>query len=92
MAHRALSSDARATPAADLVSARLTQTFGMDEQKKSKRGFASMNPERQREIASRGGKSVPSEKHSFSQSPELAAKAGRKGSAATQTQSKIPKS
>lgn len=46
---------------------------------KSKRGFASMSPERQREIASRGGKSVPADKRSFSQSVELAAKAGQKG-------------
>jgi general stress protein YciG len=28
----------------------------------SKRGFASMSPEKQREIASNGGKSVPSDK------------------------------
>ena len=45
----------------------------------SKRGFASMSPEKQREIASRGGKSVPSEKRSFSQNRALAYKAGRKG-------------
>ncbi len=31
----------------------------------AKRGFASMSPEKQREIASKGGKSVPSEKRSF---------------------------
>ena len=37
----------------------------------SKRGFASMDPQRQREIAS--------EKRSFSQDRQLAAKAGRKG-------------
>jgi general stress protein YciG len=51
----------------------------MDEPKKSKRGFASMDPEKRREIASKGGKSVPPERRSFSQSAELAAKAGRKG-------------
>ena len=44
-----------------------------------KRGFASMSPEKQREIASKGGKSVPSEKRSFSQNRDLAAQAGRKG-------------
>jgi len=33
----------------------------------SKRGFASMDGDRQREIASKGGKSVPAEKRSFSQ-------------------------
>lgn len=52
----------------------------MDEpKKKSTRGFASMDPEKQREIARKGGRSVPDEKRSFSQSPALAASAGRKG-------------
>jgi len=45
----------------------------------SQRGFASMDPERQREIARQGGASVPSEKRSFSQDRSLAAQAGRKG-------------
>ncbi|MBX9574334.1 MAG: general stress protein [Caulobacteraceae bacterium] len=49
----------------------------------SKRGFASMDPERQREIARKGGASVPSEKRSFSQDRGLAAKAGRKGGEAS---------
>jgi general stress protein YciG len=47
--------------------------------KKSTRGFASMDPEKQRAIARKGGQSVPDEKRSFSQNPELAARAGRKG-------------
>ena len=47
--------------------------------KKSTRGFASMDASRQREIASKGGQSVPQEKRSFSQDRELAAQAGRKG-------------
>lgn len=46
---------------------------------KSQRGFASMDPARQREIARKGGESVPHEKRSFSQNPNLAAQAGRKG-------------
>jgi uncharacterized protein len=46
---------------------------------KSKRGFAAMDPERRREIARRGGSSVPPEKRSFSQNKELAATAGTKG-------------
>ena len=50
-----------------------------DKNPKSKRGFASMSPERQREIASKGGKSVPAESRSFSKNPGLAASAGRKG-------------
>jgi general stress protein YciG len=45
----------------------------------SNRGFAAMNPERQREIASKGGQSVPPEKRSFSQNRGLAAEAGRRG-------------
>ena len=43
------------------------------------RGFAAMDAERRREIARKGGKSVPDEKRSFSQDPALAAEAGRKG-------------
>lgn len=46
---------------------------------KSNRGFASMDPEKQRAIAKKGGESVPNEKRSFSQNPGLAAEAGRKG-------------
>ncbi|MEK4035803.1 KGG domain-containing protein [Methylocystis sp. IM2] len=49
---------------------------------KGKRGFASMDPEKRRQIASLGGKSVPPEKRSFSQSADLAAAAGRKGGVA----------
>src|SRR5215469_7138675 len=45
----------------------------------SNRGFASMNADRQRQIASMGGKAVPDEKRSFSQNRRLAAEAGRKG-------------
>jgi general stress protein YciG len=45
----------------------------------SQRGFASMDSDRQRQIASMGGKSVPDEKRSFSQNRRLAAEAGRKG-------------
>lgn len=45
----------------------------------SNRGFASMDMDRQREIASKGGRSVPAEKRSFSQDRELASEAGRKG-------------
>lgn len=46
---------------------------------KSNRGFASMDQARQREIARKGGQSVPNAKRSFSQDRGLAAKAGRKG-------------
>ena len=50
----------------------------------SNRGFASMDREKQREIARKGGESVPNEKRSFSQDRELAAQAGRKGGEASQ--------
>jgi general stress protein YciG len=45
----------------------------------SNRGFASMDNDKQRVIASKGGQSVPAEKRSFSRDPALAAQAGRKG-------------
>lgn len=52
----------------------------MDALKKtSARGFASMDPAKQRAIAQKGGRSVPNDKRSFSQNPSLAAEAGRKG-------------
>jgi len=48
-------------------------------QKRSNRGFAAMDKAKQREIASKGGRSVPDDKRSFSQDRTLAAAAGRKG-------------
>jgi general stress protein YciG len=45
----------------------------------SNRGFAAMDERKQREIASKGGKSVSPEDRSFSQDRELASEAGRKG-------------
>ena len=42
-----------------------------------------MDPARQREIARKGGASVPSGKRSFSQDRSLAAQAGRKGGEAS---------
>lgn len=45
----------------------------------SKCGFASMSAEKQRAIASMGGKAVPNEKRSFSRNRDLASQAGRKG-------------
>lgn len=46
---------------------------------RSNRGFALMNKERQRQIASMGGKAVRPESRSFSINHELAKEAGRKG-------------
>lgn len=43
------------------------------------RGFARMQPDKQREIARKGGANVPHEKRSFAQNRALASEAGRKG-------------
>jgi len=45
----------------------------------SRRGFASMTPERRLEVARKGGAAVPREKRSFAQNSDLAREAGRKG-------------
>ena len=50
---------------------------------RARRGFAAMNPERRREIARKGGASVPGEKRSFAKDRDLAASAGRKGGEAS---------
>ena len=62
----------------------MAQAEGAARSGKSLRGFASMDREKQREIARKGGESVPNEKRSFSQDRELAAAAGRKGGEASQ--------
>ena len=46
---------------------------------KKLRGFAAMDPEKQRRLAVRGGHNVPPEKRSFSVNRNLASAAGRKG-------------
>lgn len=51
---------------------------------KSRRGFASMDPERRREIARKGGSNIPAEKRSFARDRALAAAAGKKGGMASQ--------
>jgi general stress protein YciG len=56
----------------------------------SNRGFASMDPALQREIASKGGRSVPPEERSFSKDRALAAQAGRKGGEASHGGRRIP--
>jgi general stress protein YciG len=43
------------------------------------RGFASMDQDKQREIARKGGANVPNDKRSFAQDRALASEAGRKG-------------
>ncbi|PPD45832.1 MAG: stress-induced protein [Methylocystis sp.] len=51
----------------------------MNEPKKSKRGFASMDPALLRSVARKGGSAVPAEKRTFSINAQLASEAGRKG-------------
>lgn len=46
---------------------------------KKPRGFATLTPERRKEISSMGGRSVPADKRTFSFNRELASTAGRKG-------------
>ncbi len=46
---------------------------------KARKGFACLTPERRREIARKGGASVPAHKRSFSKDHALAAIAGSKG-------------
>lgn len=46
---------------------------------KSKRGFASMSPEKRSEIARMGGKAIAPEKRSFSVNRDLAKSAGAAG-------------
>jgi general stress protein YciG len=50
-----------------------------------KQGFASMDVEKQRSIASKGGSSVPADKRPFARDHGLAAAAGRKGGEASHT-------
>lgn len=59
----------------------LDEYIAMTEQQKpkSKRGFASMDPERQREIASNGGKTSHAKGKAHKFTPEEAREAGRKG-------------
>jgi len=52
--------------------------------KKTRRGFAAMNPEKQREIASLGGKTAHAKGTAHEFSPEEAREAGRKGGEAAQ--------
>ena len=44
-----------------------------------KRGFAAMDENKQRQIASMGGKSVPAQHRKFSTDRQFASKVGRKG-------------
>jgi general stress protein YciG len=52
-----------------------------EQPKKKGRGFASMSPEKQREIASRGGKSAHAKGTAHKWTSEEAKEAGKKGGA-----------
>jgi general stress protein YciG len=52
--------------------------------KKQRRGFAAMSPEKQKEIASLGGKAAHAKGTAHEFSPEEAREAGRKGGQAAQ--------
>lgn len=51
----------------------------MNDTPKQVRGFAAMSPERRREIAAKGGASIPPEKRAYYRNRDLAATAGAKG-------------
>lgn len=51
----------------------------MTEQRKERRGFASMSPEKQREIASKGGRAAHAKGTAHEWSSDEARAAGRKG-------------
>lgn len=46
---------------------------------KARRGFAAMDPEQRRQLARKGGKSVPGSKRGFAKDRELARSAGAAG-------------
>lgn len=56
---------------------------------KQRRGFAAMTPERRREIAAKGGASIPAEKRQFSRDPAMAREAGRKGGLVSRGRGKV---
>lgn len=51
----------------------------MDGMRKERRGFASMSPEKQREIASKGGRAAHEKGTAHEWTPDEARNAGRKG-------------
>jgi len=55
---------------------------------KMKRGFAAMSIEQRRAIASKGGRSVPAERRTFSADAALASRAGRKGGSAVRSENR----
>jgi hypothetical protein len=58
---------------------------------KARRGFAAISPERQREIASLGGKAAHAQGKAHEFTPEQAREAGRKGGQAAQAKREAAK-
>ncbi len=56
----------------------------------SGQGFASMSPEKKREIAAKGGRAAHALGTAHKWTPEEAAEAGRKGGAISRRRSRIP--
>lgn len=59
------------------------QENGRQEQQKARRGFAAMSPERQREIASQGGRAAHQQGVAHEWSTDEAREAGKKGGQAS---------
>ena len=55
----------------------------MTDKPKARRGFAAMDADKRREIARKGGASVPGDKRSFAKDRGLAASAGKRGGEAS---------
>lgn len=51
----------------------------MTDKPKRKGGFASMSPEKLREVSAKGGAAVPDDKRTFSRDRQIAQEAARKG-------------
>jgi general stress protein YciG len=56
--------------------------------KSSKRGFASMSPERRREVSAMGGNALSNDKRTFSLDRAIASDAGKKGGASVSPDSR----
>jgi general stress protein YciG len=59
---------------------------------KSKRGFAALDPEKRRELASKGGKAAHALGRAHEYTSEEAREAGKKGGAVTSAKAKLQRS
>lgn len=58
---------------------------------KARRGFACMDPEKRRELARKGGQSVPKEKRYYTTNKEAASQNGARGGRKAQLERRIKK-